>query len=178
VVPGDRREQPADDNADRVAYHGQEDRSPGPQRVAAQDLDRSQHDPEGVREIERTGDPDGKGQADRHPKAALQHGRRRFEVSADGSQDMDRGVADRGACARGGDGVAAHCECQVRDDAKRVVEIEPIENLLNRPAGPQLLGRPTVSSGAMLFARHLDGPKIRFGAARQHVRARAQGGDD
>ncbi len=27
----------------------------------------------------------------------------------------------------------------------------------------------------MLFTRHLDGMKIRFGAARQHVRARPQG---
>ena len=123
----------------------------------------------------------GYGEADRHPKAALQHGRRRLEMRADRLQHIHRGVAGIGILTGGDDRMPAEREGDIGHDAKGVVDVEPIEHLLDRPAGRQLLGRPSVEGRAMLNSRHLDGLKLWLGATLEHAGAvterRDHGGD-
>ena len=127
-----------------------------------------------MRETERAGYEDGYGEAERHPKAALQHGRRRLEMRADRLQNIDRGVARIELRARGDHRMPAERERYVRHNAQRVVDVESIEHLLGRSAGAKLLRRPSVKRGAMLDARCLDRVKLRLGAPLEHVRTGAQ----
>ena len=99
-------------------------------------------------------------------------------MRADRLQNIDRGIACVELCARGDDRVAAERERHVRNDPERVVDVEPVEHLLNRPPGPQLLRRPSIKRGAVLHPRCLDGLKVGLGAAVEHRGAGAQGVDD
>ena len=104
----------------------------------------------------------------------MKHGRRRTEIRPDRLQSVDRGVARVELRARGDDRVPAQSERQVRHDAKGVIDVEPVEHLLDRAACPQLPGRPAVQRRAVPQTRDLDGVQVRPGATFKDSRAGTQ----
>src|SRR5258708_177929 len=127
------REQTANDDANHVAHHGLDDGAARTERVGAQDLDGAQDHPEGMRKVERAGQPHGKREADRHANGALHHRRWRFEVRADGPQNVDGRVADGDLFSGRGDCISTESDRHVGHDAKGVVEVKSVEHLLHRP---------------------------------------------
>ena len=71
----------------------------------------------------------------------------------------------------GDHGIGAEGDRDVTHDAQGVIDIEAIENLVDRPAGPQLLGGPSVERGSVGIARLVNRTQVRRRPAGEHIGA-------
>ena len=188
MVARQHDKEPAHGEAEHTAGEGLDGGAAGAQRAGPQNLERPQHDPEGVAQAQRPRQQHRQRQADRQPEAVVEDRRPRLEVGAHRSPEAEHDPGGAGASGDGGrqgdlrvepfpggdHGVAAQPDRQVGDDAQRVVVVDAIEDLLGRPTLPQLPGRPTIERVAVDLPRPVQGAQVGRCPAGQDRGARPQ----
>ena len=109
-------------------------------------------------------------------------------MCANRARDADGGSADAlearrrdrqahrviGLPTDGDHGIGAEGDRDVTHDAQGVIDIQTVENLVDGPAGAQLLGRPPVEGGAVGIARLVNRAQVGRCPAGQHIGAPAK----